>query len=402
MNQIPEELCQQIKERFQQKTSLRSLEKEFGINRKVISAYLKSNGFHVGKSYSEETLAKAISLYNEGKSIRAITIELGLDKNTLAKQLELAGVRDIDPPKRKTQKYKSTEITKQVMKMYLDKQLSVQSIASSIGKSTNYVWNILRHEDVIDKERTNRKYFFKENAFECIDTQEKAYWLGFLYADGYVHSSFNKYQVELTLKHSDKKHLQKFLDFLELGAPIVEKEIELNGKKHKAWRTIAYSKKLATDLTRHGCFQAKSLLLTFPDFLKKKLIRHFMRGYFDGDGVLSLSHQHNHTMLNFGAVGTKEFLDVYESNLHKIGINKCVYQPTGNAYQTAHGGNRQAKTFFDYIYKDATVYLTRKHARFIAVLGGNSRENERGMKRGPVKLRSKKQGIRTEGVLNKD
>ena len=128
-------------------------------------------------------------------------------------------------------------------------------------------------------------------------------------------------------------------------------------------------KQLAIDLTKHGCPPNKSLNLSFPK-INKSLLHHFMRGYFDGDGTLTTYN--NGKSLKFGVVGTKDFLDIYEGHLYKIGITKTKYQPTGKSWQTQHGGNQQAKIFFDFLYKDATVYLDRKYNKFTAVLGGNT------------------------------
>lgn len=48
--------------------------------------------------------------------------------------------------------------------------------------------------------------------FENIDTEEKAYWLGFLYADGCVGSKESK--VELSLAEKDLRHMEKFRSFI--------------------------------------------------------------------------------------------------------------------------------------------------------------------------------------------
>ena len=54
---------------------------------------------------------------------------------------------------------------------------------------------------------------FDEHSFDVIDTEEKAYWLGFLYADGNVSNTKN--EVGITLQSSDIKHLYKFKTFLK-------------------------------------------------------------------------------------------------------------------------------------------------------------------------------------------
>lgn len=71
---------------------------------------------------------------------------------------------------------------------------------------------------------------FNENIFDLIDTEEKAYWLGFIYADGYVSSSNN--QFELSLQGSDVEHLNKFNKFMECSANNKVKlgSVKTNGK----------------------------------------------------------------------------------------------------------------------------------------------------------------------------
>ena len=374
---VSNELYETIKSDFQNGKSLRQLEKDYQINRKRISSMLKADNVHTDKSYSDKIISQATGLFLSGRSVRSIAKELKLDKDILANRLEEVGVRPKQKAKCANQAFVSTTATKEIARQYEQERLSVQSLADMYGRSTNYIWNILKHEGVIDSERTSRIYFFNEGIMNKIDTPEKAYWLGFLYADGYVCYTDNKYSVEVTLKSSDKKHLEKLAKFVGTDAPVTEKEVELDGKQIKVYRLTMHSKKLAMDLARYGCTQAKSLTLTFPTFLTDELESHFIRGYFDGDGCLTIANQkqYNHKMLVFGAVGTKEFLDEYEARFHKIGVRKCKYEPTGQAWQSRHGGNRQARVAFDYLYKDATVYLERKYSKFIAVLGGDSQDD---------------------------
>lgn len=393
MNSITEELYIKIKEDFAKGKSLRAIESEYGVNRKTVSVMLKKDNVHTDKSYSDEIVNKAVELYQKGYSIRKITIELGVDKNIIATTLERMGVRIKHDPKVIGDLFKSTPLTQEIARFYTDERMSVQSLADKYGKSTNYVWRILQKESVVDGSRVYRKYFFREDMFSVIDTDEKAYWLGFLYADGYVCHS-EKHSIEITLKDSDRDHLLKFADFVGTDSPVAEKLVEINGKVITVYRIAIHSKQMAIDLKNHGCMQAKSMILKFPDFLSDKLLSHFVRGYFDGDGCLSISYTQRklsnepYKALHFGAVGNYDFLEAYESHLHSIGINKTKFQPTGQAFQSQHGGNLQAKIFFDYIYKDATVLLQRKYDKFTAVLTQKlqkSQDYESGMKRGGVK-----------------
>ena len=68
--------------------------------------------------------------------------------------------------------------------------------------------------------RERRIYQVNENYFESIDSDEKAYWLGFLSADGYIHEGRNT--ITLALQESDKVHIEKFKKAISATYPIKE------------------------------------------------------------------------------------------------------------------------------------------------------------------------------------
>ena len=63
-----------------------------------------------------------------------------------------------------------------------------------------------------------QKYKFQENFFEIIDTQEKAYWLGFLFADGNVYKKRNSYYIKLSV--CDKEVVERFKQDISAEYPI--------------------------------------------------------------------------------------------------------------------------------------------------------------------------------------
>lgn len=126
---------------------------------------------------------------------------------------------------------------------------------------------------------------------QSIDTQEKAYLLGLFYADGNV--GINQTQCRIELKLEDKElifHLQKLFPFFYIHYDRGTK-IELGN----------YQKTLKEDLVFNGCLPRKSFEnkenIHMPD-INKDLIRHFIRGYFDGDGGCTLSYSNNKTQKN--------------------------------------------------------------------------------------------------------
>ena len=65
------------------------------------------------------------------------------------------------------------------------------------------------------------KYYRNSNIFEKIDTEEKAYWLGFLYADGYVDPE--RGEIILGLAEKDKEHINKFINSYEMTRKLMKK-----------------------------------------------------------------------------------------------------------------------------------------------------------------------------------
>ncbi len=61
--------------------------------------------------------------------------------------------------------------------------------------------------------RGNRKHFYNETIFETIDSPEKAYWLGFILADGYVNEE--RCFMNIKLNDKDEEHLIKFIKFID-------------------------------------------------------------------------------------------------------------------------------------------------------------------------------------------
>ena len=177
---------------------------------------------------------------------------------------------------------------------------------------------------------------FNKQAFDTIDTEEKAYWLGFLYADGSLSSSTNT--VELQLSNKDKEHLRKFSRFMKYNGEIKTKANKKDKNEniyYESCRVSFSNKHLWDTLNTQGCTPRKSLTLKFPNesiFGDKSLIRHFIRGYFDGDGSLGVYDNkvsnnvyHNHCSLYF--LGTKDMLTHIA---RYIGIQKEVYLRTAS------------------------------------------------------------------------
>lgn len=223
-----------------------------------------------------------------------------------------------------------------------------------------------------EKLSTNRKYHFNEHYFETIDTEDKAYWLGFLYADGNVHFGKDKYgkrkgcTIEITLAEKDKNHLNKLLQCLKAddNYPLEKRIVKSNGKEYVAYRLCLNSVVMGNDLESKGCVPNKSLILKRPN-INPDLNKHFIRGYFDGDGCVHINEELNNTI--YSVLGTQDILSFIqeESGISsKISIRQVKrdgeYKPF---YEISIGGIKSKIIFHNYIYKDANIYLERKYVK---------------------------------------
>lgn len=202
------------------------------------------------------------------------------------------------------------------------------------------------------------KYFCNNSFFENINCEIKAYWLGFIYADGYN----SGYELVIRLSSIDEEHLKIFRDHIESNNNIITKFEKnknfKNGGKYVSSIRIA-RKNICNNLTAIGCIKAKSLIIRFPR-LEKHLIRHFLRGYFDGDGCIT------HDRRGFGRAifysGSLLFID----DIEKILLKQKIYFNRGKKdkrFLTINRMDDLLKLYY-FLYKDSTVKLDRKYKKF--------------------------------------
>lgn len=130
---------------------------------------------------------------------------------------------------------------------------------------------------------------YNENYFDIIDTPQKAYFLGLLYADGCIsHTTRTSgsicYIMAIALQEDDKYVLEKFR--IEMERPNNLLFIRGNDHRKAKFCFTVSGEKIHHDLEKHGCVERKSLILQFPTTVPEELMSHFIRGYFDGDGCI--------------------------------------------------------------------------------------------------------------------
>ena len=207
---------------------------------------------------------------------------------------------------------------------------------------------------------------FNEHVFDVIDNEEKAYWLGFLYADGSISSqkSDNKsrYVLELTLSAKDIHHLEKFNTFMKHNEYNIKYREKVN-----AYRWSVNNKHLWETLNSYGCVPNKSLILKFPNkriFTSKELIIHFIRGYFDGDGCISRNLSSKSVSPDVSLLGTHELLTTIKNIINKEDIDCDIKRNKkygDHNVWTLSFKKEPGIKFINLIYNDSAIYLDRKY-----------------------------------------
>lgn len=240
----------------------------------------------------------------------------------------------------------------QIKTLYLEGKTMIEIAKIAECDFTNIRSHLHRMKVEIRKSDAYRKYNINENFFKVIDTEEKAYVLGFLYADGYNQTSKN--QIRLTLSSIDAEVLLKFNTILNYNRPL------LYLKDNTIVDLTINSKTISSDLVNLGCTQKKSFTLSFPyDKIPANLVRHFIRGYFDGDGCINISEQ-NDVQINI--TGNNMFIEQLQEILVKATSTSRtklqLYKKSCSVFW--HGKNVCFKVL-DYLYKDSNISLDRKN-----------------------------------------
>lgn len=197
------------------------------------------------------------------------------------------------------------------------------------------------------------KYERDSKVFEKIDSEEKAYWLGFLYADGYVDPE--RGEITIGLAKKDEEHVNKFRDFLKTNCPYKDK-INNQGKECRYFRI--YDKKICEDLERQGLYRKKSLTLS-PNFdIPEQFLVAWSRGLFDGDGsIYPCKNSVNSIRYRINLTGTESILK-YVMNLWQI---QKKLDRNRSVPKFVVAGKREVNRILHLLYDDATIYLDRKY-----------------------------------------
>jgi hypothetical protein len=202
-------------------------------------------------------------------------------------------------------------------------------------------------------------YYSDFNYFENIDTPDKAYYLGFIAADGCVYKRKNNVNsqkwLSIKINQKDEELLIKFLAYLNSG-----NIIHRNSRKCKYYISVysnmqIVSDKLCNDLYKYNILPNKTYSYK-PTYLPDNLIFHFIRGYFDGDGSISCSKKQYYkpSSYNITFTGNKDTMTYFKYLLSNYDIKGVLHKDTrkGNTYDLHISNTKSKYKFINLIYED--------------------------------------------------
>ncbi len=184
-------------------------------------------------------------------------------------------------------------------------------------------------ETSVNKTNYRRKHDVLVDFFSCIDAPQKAYWLGFLYADGNISSSNQRsWHMSFALAEEDGYMVEALRDELNPSKTISVKRLKRSLEKETyqdQLRVCVHSNRLALDLINLNCIPNKSLVLKFPESnqVPDALMGHFIRGFFDGDGAFVKASQ-GRLVVKF--ISSHAFINGLKEKLEQFGISSSIYK----------------------------------------------------------------------------
>lgn len=196
------------------------------------------------------------------------------------------------------------------------------------------------------------------------------YLLGLIASDGVI----DGYHIKIGLK--DKSLLETLRDDLVPGKPLY-----IN-KRDDTWYLKISNKKIMEFVKNAGITKRKSLTLKIKQpIVKDKLFKHFIRGYFDGDGTVGITRNTNgKSKKNYYRCsvricsGSKKILEQiqnYLSQEYGLNKNKIIEENNHTFFRIRYVGS-QAKMFYNVIYEEDEISLNRKKIKYSNILSMDS------------------------------
>lgn len=304
-------------------------------------------------------LQDIVKLHTNGLTYKEIASKYETSASTIGRLLRKNGYN--------TRTIRTVELENEICNKYIeniDNTIKKLSIEFKMSEST--ISKILKQHNIaiIKSNVLNKRYQIDEHYFDEIDTPNKAYILGLLYADG---NNSKQGSISISLQEQDKSILEKINHELKYTKELTFINYKKKSEKWSNQYQLRISNKyMSKQLSKLGVIPNKSLTLQFPDWLDKKYYSHFIRGYFDGDGCIPKKVSEKHLSM----IGTENFCKVVKYILEsELNIHSSISLCHGNSNVSTRAlyisGKLQTEKFLDYIYKGSELYIERKYNLYL-------------------------------------
>jgi len=248
-------------------------------------------------------------------------------------------------------------------------------ICLEYGVSWAGLYKYMKEHGISTPTNRGRQYTCDDRYFEVIDTQEKAYWLGFIFADGGITRVCRENRrpnvFKMRLNPRDREHLGRFAQAIGATNPISDGSSSKSGYSNQNGRLYRYSEIViaSVEFVKHlmaaGIVERKQFVPHHFPFneVPAEMRRHFIRGVLDGDGSWSGRQ--------FQITGGRLFISELQDWMVKdLGLNvtKLKTYKSTSAVSLIYGGRKQVERIGRYLYGGASVWLPRKFTSFTSYL----------------------------------
>lgn len=294
-----------------------------------------------------------------------MALELGVNKSTISNHRKKLGISwsDLNSKLRSNTEYICSQYRKKTKKV----------LAKELNCSVAFIQKIWTENGLSGTQKT--KYTCNENYFSEIDKPEKAYWLGFIAADGNIYRrEGHQGQLQISIKDKDVELLIFLKKEIESDHPIKHQQDARRTQTIMATITIV-SDILVNNLLDIGIGIRKTFDLDVEQIFRNIPFEYhnsFILGYFDGDGSIGISTEPLISKSYVNIASPISSLQVFSNHLKSIYIPNSILQDKRN-YTEPFGRLQFTNTtgkycFLKYIYSDNIQSLTRKKERALELI----------------------------------
>lgn len=241
----------------------------------------------------------------------------------------------------------------EMVRLRVEERMNYSQIGRIMGVSQQTAKR--RLEDELGVQDIPTRYQYDRYFFHNIDTKEKAYWLGFITADGYVNEDRNCIQVKL--QWSDREHLEKFRRAIQAESRIKVKQETHSVTGNPIATLVLNGEEIVEGLVSQGVRQCKSTKEQPPQNIPEEFIPDYIRGLWDGDGHIEKKEVDLRSSFKMCSW-------VQEWLINKCNVSKCKILFDSNIYRLyiCRGRIDALKTIY-YPCVDKNICLDRKYKK---------------------------------------